>query len=180
MHRSVKVEGSPGPKAFSRGVPLHAEDETTTKMAQSSSNNNYSKNDIEPPPQLPVKHRNYYCCRNCRRILAESQWYAEGCSECGTGPIRRDELLEYASSHFHNFFGLIAPEKSWVARLIGKKRCLNGVFAEAISDEDLGDDKEDAEMDNVSEHEPERDRLLSVGAHVAEETSLNNSELWRD
>ncbi|CCW69441.1 unnamed protein product [Phytomonas sp. Hart1] len=176
MHHFMDDEGGTDTKASFRRIRLQTEPEATTKTITT----NNDDTEIEPPPQLPIGHKNYFCCRTCRRILSESQWYAEGCSECGTGPIRRGELLEYASSHFHNFFGLIAPEKSWVARLIRKKNCANGVFAEAISDEELEADKEDAEMENeASEDEPERDFLPSTDVHAGDKSSLTNSELWQ-
>lgn len=95
----------------------------------------------EPPPQLPVEGRGYLACRNCRRILNETQWYSEGCIECSTGPISRGEIMEYATPKFTNFFGIVAPDQSWVSRLIGKRKCPNGIFAEILSDEEIEDDE---------------------------------------
>lgn len=108
----------------------------------------------EPPPQLPVDGRGYLACRNCRRILNETQWYTEGCVECATGPISRGEIMEYATAKFTNFFGIVAPDQSWVSRLIGKKNCPNGIFAEGLSEDDeLLDDEVDEEDKNDDEDE---------------------------
>lgn len=98
------------------------------------------ENEVEAPPQLPLTDGRYFACRRCHRILSESQWYAQGCSECSPtmGIPDRLTLMDYATPHFHNFIGLIAPQKSWVARLIMKSNeSTNGVFAEAISDDDI-------------------------------------------
>lgn len=63
--------------------------------------------------------------------------------------------MELATPHFINFIGLVAPEKSWVARLIGKTHSPNGVYAQALTDEDEDDydngnedDEEDVDNDN--------------------------------
>lgn len=105
--------------------------------------------DVEPPPQLPVDSKGYFACRRCRRILNEVQWHAEGCTECGTGPISHGELMDHATARFKNYIGLIAPEHSWVGRLIQKKNCPNGVFAEMLSDEDELEDEEELDEDEV-------------------------------
>ncbi|KAG5467360.1 hypothetical protein CUR178_01003 [Leishmania enriettii] len=102
---------------------------------------------VEAPPQLPLTDGRYYACRRCRRILSEIQWYATGCVECSAmmGVPDRDNLLDFATPHFHNFIGLIAPGQSWVARLIMKSReQTNGVFAETLSDDEP---EEEGEME---------------------------------
>ncbi|KAG5491117.1 hypothetical protein JIQ42_01012 [Leishmania sp. Namibia] len=102
---------------------------------------------VEAPPQLPLTDGRYYACRRCRRILSEIQWYETGCVECSAmmGIPDRDNLLDFATPHFHNFIGLIAPGQSWVARLIMKSReQTNGVFAEALSD---NEPEEESEME---------------------------------
>lgn len=111
----------------------------------------------EPPPQLPVDGRGYLACRNCRRILNESQWYTQGCIECRTGPISRGDIMEYATARFTNFFGIIAPDQSWVSRLIGKQKCPNGIFADAVSDDDELNEDEDVDEENENDDEIEND-----------------------
>ncbi|KAG5492658.1 hypothetical protein JKF63_01237 [Porcisia hertigi] len=105
---------------------------------------------VEAPPQLPLTDGRYYACRRCRRILSESQWYAAGCVECSAtmGIPDRDSLLDFATPHFHNFIGLIAPGQSWIARLIMKSRePTNGVFAEMLSDDEPEDEEDEVEPD---------------------------------
>ncbi|KAG8348782.1 Spt4 RpoE2 zinc finger [Trypanosoma vivax] len=110
--------------------------------------------DVEPPPQLPVGERGYLACRQCRLVLTEKQFLLEGCGVCGTGPVSRQELPDVTTAEFANFVGLIAPEKSWIARLIGKTDCPNGVFAAEIEmhdeEQSEGDDDDD---DNEEEEE---------------------------
>lgn len=104
----------------------------------------------EAPPQLPLTDGRYFACRRCRRILSEAQWYATGCVECSAtmGVPDRDTLLDFATPHFHNFIGLIAPEQSWVARLIMKSRePTNGIFAETLSDDEPEDEEDDDMME---------------------------------
>ncbi|KAH9601531.1 Spt4/RpoE2 zinc finger [Trypanosoma melophagium] len=111
----------------------------------------------EPPPPLPVGDRDYRACRRCRLVLTAPQFLREGCSVCGTAPPRREELNDATTADFTNFIGLIAPEKSWVARLIGRTNCPNGVFAAAINDEedeeDEGEEEEDDERDETNEQQ---------------------------
>lgn len=105
----------------------------------------------EAPPQLPLTDGRHFACRRCRRILSETQWYATGCVECSStmGVPDRDSLLDFATPHFHNFIGLIAPGQSWVARLIMKSRApTNGVFAEKLSDDEV-EEEEEEERDDV-------------------------------
>ncbi|KEG12983.1 hypothetical protein DQ04_01291130 [Trypanosoma grayi] len=109
----------------------------------------------EPPPQLPIGDRAYLACRRCRLVLTEQQFLRDGCSLCGTGPVRREELLDVATADFTNFVGLIAPEKSWVARLIGKTDCPNGVFAAALDDEEM--EEEDEEEDAAAADDDDED-----------------------
>ncbi|KAK7195734.1 Spt4/RpoE2 zinc finger containing protein [Novymonas esmeraldas] len=125
----------------------------------------------EAPPQLPLTDGRHYACRRCRRILSEAQWYTEGCGECSStmGVPDRDSLLDFATPHFHNFIGLIAPEQSWVARLIMKSRePTNGIFAEALSDDELSD-----EEDAVAEpyETDEGDGTAADAHHPATETT---------
>ncbi|ESL07420.1 hypothetical protein TRSC58_00790 [Trypanosoma rangeli SC58] len=107
----------------------------------------------EPPPQLPIGDRGYLACRQCRLVLTETQFLRDGCSVCGTGPVRREELHDVATADFSNFVGLIAPEKSWVARMIGRTGCPNGVFAAVLNEEDEheDEDEDDANSDNEEE-----------------------------
>lgn len=130
---------------------------------------------LEPPPQLPRGQSGYYACRTCRRILVEPQWVTDGCLGCHTGAVARAELSNYATPHFANFFGLIDPEHSWVARLIGKARpgveCPNAIYAERIEDQDEedeedGDDDDDGGDDGEGDSDdgddatgPKRDRI---------------------
>ncbi|RNF06505.1 hypothetical protein TraAM80_04009 [Trypanosoma rangeli] len=114
----------------------------------------------EPPPQLPIGDRGYLACRQCRLVLTETQFLRDGCSVCGTGPIRREELHDVATADFSNFVGLIAPEKSWVARMIGRTGCPNGVFAAVLNDED----EDDANSDN----EEEEEEVMGDGASADE------------
>ncbi|CAM43451.1 conserved hypothetical protein [Leishmania braziliensis MHOM/BR/75/M2904] len=103
---------------------------------------------VEAPPQLPLTDGRYYACRRCRRILSEAQWYATGCVECSAamGIPDRDNLLDFATPHFHNFIGLIAPGQSWVARLIMKNRePTNGIFAETLSDDEPEEEEDEME-----------------------------------
>ncbi|CAC9544886.1 conserved hypothetical protein [Leishmania infantum JPCM5] len=104
--------------------------------------------EVEAPPQLPLSDGRCYACRRCRRILSEVQWYATGCVECSAtmGVPDRDSLLDFATPHFHNFIGLIAPGQSWVARLIMKSRePTNGIFAETLSDDEPEDEEDEME-----------------------------------
>ncbi|KAG5466820.1 hypothetical protein LSCM1_00997 [Leishmania martiniquensis] len=115
---------------------------------------------VEAPPQLPLTDGRYYACRRCRRILSEGQWYATGCVECSAmmGVPDRDNLLDFATPHFHNFIGLIAPGQSWVARLIMKSRePTNGVFAETLSDDEP---EEDSEMDAYERGAEEEEEVM--------------------
>lgn len=99
------------------------------------------------PPQLPSDTKGYFACKTCRRILNETQWYTQGCSECNTGPVQRGDLMERATPNFSNFIGLVSPGQSWVGRLINKVDCPNGVYAEMLADE------EEEELDEFSEDE---------------------------
>ncbi|KPI90275.1 hypothetical protein ABL78_0657 [Leptomonas seymouri] len=114
--------------------------------------------ETEAPPQLPLTDGRYFACRRCRRILSESQWFSTGCVECSAtmGVPDRDNLLDFATPHFHNFIGLIAPGQSWVARLIMKSRAeTNGIFAETLSDDETDGENEgeDAMGDRYLEDE---------------------------
>lgn len=126
-------------------------------MNPSVHTSSFSGVDVEPPPQLPIEGKGYFACRNCKRILNETQWYEEGCAECLTGPISRGDLTEYATGKFRNFIGLIGPEKSWVGKLIGKTQCPNGIYAEMLSDEDEldEDDFDDEPSDEGAPNEIE-------------------------
>lgn len=92
---------------------------------------------------------------------------------CRTGPVPRGDLISFASTHFANFVGLVAPERSWVARLIGKdvEGTPNGVYAEALSDEDALDE-EDLE-DNYDEEEFEE----AVETAAQEKQTISDAEL---
>lgn len=115
--------------------------------------------EVEAPPQLPLTDGRYFACRRCRRVLSEMQWLSTGCVDCSAtmGVPDRDNLLDFATPHFHNFIGLIAPGQSWVARLIMKSRAeLNGVFAETLSDDEADDEGEEGEEAYMAdEEEPE-------------------------
>ncbi|RNF26264.1 uncharacterized protein Tco025E_01387 [Trypanosoma conorhini] len=111
----------------------------------------------EPPPQLPIGDRGYLACRQCRLVLTEAQFLRDGCSVCGTGPVRREELHDVATADFSNFVGLIAPEKSWVARIIGRTGCPNGVFAAVLNDD--GDDDDDDDDDDGGAHSSHDDEV---------------------
>jgi len=115
--------------------------------------------ELEPPPQLPTDNKGYYACRKCRRILTEPQWYKEGCLECNTGPLMRSELVEFATTKFSHFVGLVAPEKSWLARVIGKNtpQSSNGIYAEALSSEDEDDFEEEDEAEEEEDRAGEDD-----------------------
>ncbi|KPA86211.1 hypothetical protein ABB37_00451 [Leptomonas pyrrhocoris] len=107
-----------------------------------------TEDEVEAAPQLPLTDGRYFACRRCRRILSEAQWFSAGCVECSStmGVPDRDNLLDFATPHFHNFIGLIAPGQSWVARLIMKSRAeTNGIFAETLSDDDTDGDEEEVE-----------------------------------
>nr|CCC93161.1 conserved hypothetical protein [Trypanosoma congolense IL3000] len=103
---------------------------------------------LEVPPQLPIGDRGYLACRQCRLIITEQQFLRDGCSICGTGPVSREELPDVATAEFSNFIGLIAPEKSWVGRLIQRTDCPNGVFATELCEE--GDEDEEDPDDGNS------------------------------
>lgn len=131
--------------------------------------------ELEPPPQLPLTDGRYFACRRCRRILSEAQWFSTGCIECSAtmGTPDRDSLLDFATPHFHNFVGLIAPGQSWVARLIMKSRTsTNGVFAETLSDNETDEDEEQGEDDVMGErYGDERALEKEVGeAHAVEDS----------
>lgn len=81
----------------------------------------------------------------------------------------RADLNAHATTRFHNFIGLIAPEQSWVARLIGKTQCPNGVFAEALSDDEYADeeDEEDLDDDDLYDDEPEDEKATRTDAPLA-------------
>ncbi|CBH14766.1 hypothetical protein, conserved [Trypanosoma brucei gambiense DAL972] len=114
--------------------------------------------DSEPPPQLPVGDHGYLACRRCRLIITEQQFLHEGCQVCGTGPVSREELLDVATAEFSNFIGLIAPEKSWVGRLINRTNCPNGVFATELCDEDeSGEEDEEVEENDVYDEDEDGD-----------------------
>lgn len=125
--------------------------------------------EVEPPPQLPVDGKGYFACRQCRRILNETQWYTEGCADCATGKIGRGELMEYATPNFTNFIGLVAPSQSWVGRLIGKTSCSNGVFAEVLSDDDEDDMDEEEDPDAIDEDNEGEGETIRQGVNELEE-----------
>ncbi|ORC92237.1 uncharacterized protein TM35_000044510 [Trypanosoma theileri] len=109
----------------------------------------------EPPPPLPVGDRDYRACRRCRLVLTAPQFLRDGCPVCGTAPPGREELHDVTTADFANFIGLIAPEKSWVARLIGRTNCPNGVFAAALDDDDDDDMGEEEEEEEGEEEDDE-------------------------
>ncbi|KAF5225503.1 hypothetical protein ECC02_001266 [Trypanosoma cruzi] len=117
----------------------------------------------EPPPQLPIGDRGYLACRQCRLILTETQFIRDGCSVCGTGPVSRDELHDVTTADFSNFVGLIAPEKSWVARMIGRTGCPNGVFAAMLNDEDEEEIDSNNDGDDGAAEEDDNEEEVGVG-----------------
>lgn len=120
-------------------------------MQQPKRRDSAQDDEVEAAPQLPLTDGRYFACRRCRRVLSETQWFTAGCVDCSAtmGVPDRDNLLDFATPHFHNFIGLIAPGQSWVARLIMKSRAqTNGIFAENLSDDESAEaDEEDALAD---------------------------------
>lgn len=142
-------------------------------MQQQQRRDSLGEGEVEAPPQLPLTDGRYYACRRCRRILSEAQWFSAGCVECSAtmGIPDRDNLLDFATPHFHNFIGLIAPGQSWVARLIMKARAeTNGIFAETLSDDESAADEEDdeGELDDGLVEEGEEGEGGVAGGHLGE------------
>ncbi|CAD2216798.1 transcription elongation factor SPT4 [Angomonas deanei] len=54
------------------------------------------------------------------------------------------DLNDVATKNYINYIGIIDAERSWVARVIQKPpTCPDGVYAEALSDEDEFDEEEE-------------------------------------
>lgn len=89
---------------------------------------------VEEAPQLPLGTKDYVACRKCHSILTQPQFNRDGCRKC--------ELDGEVTNKFTGFVGLIAPELSWVARMIGCGHMPSGIYAATLEDED--DEADDA------------------------------------
>lgn len=92
--------------------------------------------DVEEAPQLPLGTKDYVACRKCHTILTQPQFAKDGCFKC----LEEDKDMNHVTNKFTGFVGLIAPEHSWVARMIGCTHMPSGVYAATLEDED---DEED-------------------------------------
>eukprot|EP00758_Cryptobia_borreli_P003075 Tbor_TRINITY_DN3508_c0_g1::TRINITY_DN3508_c0_g1_i1::g.2923::m.2923/K15171/SUPT4H1, SPT4; transcription elongation factor SPT4 len=100
----------------------------------------HSEDTIVPPKplQLPREPKGLRACRRCRRILTEIQFIHESCANCRDSedpvPSTRQEVEESTVHNFSGYIGLINPERSWVARLMGSRNVRQGIYAFELDD----------------------------------------------
>mmetsp|Transcript_76825 Transcript_76825/g.89259 ORF Transcript_76825/g.89259 Transcript_76825/m.89259 type:complete len:131 (-) Transcript_76825:68-460(-) len=114
--------------------------------------------DVEPKPQLPRGDKNYIACKGCHTILTEIQYMEEGCQKCGERAETREGLVEHTTNRFFHAVGLVAPQHSWIARVIGCSHMPTSVYAAALEEEEAQDDQDEEEdgydnEDDVDEEE---------------------------
>jgi transcription elongation factor SPT4 len=99
--------------------------------------------DVEEAPQLPLGTRDYVACRKCHTILTQPQFAKDGCYKC----LEEDRDMNHVTNKFTGFVGLVAPEHSWVARMIGCTHMPSGIYAATLEDDDEDDDAENGTGD---------------------------------
>jgi transcription elongation factor SPT4 len=105
--------------------------------------------DAEEAPQLPLGTRDYVACRKCHTILTQPQFAKDGCYKC----LEEDRDMNHVTNKFTGFVGLVAPEHSWVARMIGCTHMPSGIYAATLEDDEEDDDAENGTGDPFGHHD---------------------------
>lgn len=99
--------------------------------------------DVEPKPQLPRGDKRYVACKGCHTILTEMQYLEEGCEKCGEHADTLAGVAEHTTNRFFHAVGLVAPQHSWIARVIGCSHMPTSVYAAALEEEEAQHNNED-------------------------------------